>query len=156
MARAQTGWVRERIQAVTGGEVSEVLITTEGDTSTAALTSFGGQGVFVAAVRQALIEGRADVAVHSLKDMPTADDPRTMIAAVPAREDVRDFLVTSADSLDDLPSGARVGTGSPVGSPTCCARARISKWSASAATSTPEWPGSPAVNSTPLCWRWPA
>jgi hydroxymethylbilane synthase len=113
LARAQTGWVRERIQAVTGGEVSEVLITTEGDTSTAALTSFGGQGVFVAAVRQALIEGRADVAVHSLKDMPTADDPRTMIAAVPAREDVRDFLVTSADSLDDLPSGARVGTGSP-------------------------------------------
>ena len=45
LARAQTGWVRERIQAVTGGEVSEVLITTEGDTSTAALTSFGGQGV---------------------------------------------------------------------------------------------------------------
>ena len=113
LARAQAGWVRERIRRVTGGEVREVLITTEGDTSTAALTSFGGQGVFVAAVRQALIDGKADVAVHSMKDMPTADDPRTMIAAVPAREDVRDFLVTSADSLQDLPLGARVGTGSP-------------------------------------------
>ncbi|MEZ5119740.1 MAG: hydroxymethylbilane synthase [Candidatus Nanopelagicales bacterium] len=113
LARAQTAWVRERIRRVTGGEVGEVLITTEGDTSTAALTSFGGQGVFVAAVRQALIDGKADVAVHSMKDMPTADDPRTLIAAVPVREDVRDFLVTSADSLEALPLGARVGTGSP-------------------------------------------
>ncbi len=113
LARAQTSWVRERIAAITGVVVTEVLVTTEGDTSKAALTSFGGQGVFVTAVRQALIDGRADVAVHSMKDMPTAPDDRTEIVAVPEREDVRDFLVTDADGLHDLPPGSRVGTGSP-------------------------------------------
>lgn len=113
LARAQTAWVRERIRAVTGAQVSEVLITTEGDVSKAALTSFGGQGVFVTAVRQALVDDLADVAVHSMKDMPTAPDPATDIAAVPVREDVHDYLVTSAHSMDELRHGARVGTGSP-------------------------------------------
>lgn len=88
-------------------------MTTRGDTSAAALTAFGGQGVFVTAVRQAVVEGRADLAVHSLKDMPTAPDPLTVIAAVPPREDPRDFLVTTAGGLEALPPGARVGTGSP-------------------------------------------
>jgi len=113
LARAQTGWVRERIASITGSVVTEVLVTTQGDTSTAALTSFGGQGVFVTAVRQALIDGRADVAVHSMKDLPTAPDARTEIVAVPEREDVRDFLVATTDGLHDLPAGAKVGTGSP-------------------------------------------
>jgi hydroxymethylbilane synthase len=113
LARAQTAWVSDRIRAATGAQVHEVLITTEGDTSKAALTSFGGQGVFVTAVRQALIDDRADVAVHSMKDMPTAANPDTEIAAVPVREDVRDFMVTAVATLADLPRGARVGTGSP-------------------------------------------
>lgn len=113
LARAQTGWIRAQIRNVTGTPVSEVLVTSEGDVSKAALTSFGGQGVFVTAVREAVVDGRADVAVHSMKDMPTAPDPRTTIAAVPQREDVRDYLVTSAASIADLRSGARVATGSP-------------------------------------------
>lgn len=113
MARAQTAWVRERIEAASGVPASEVLITSEGDVSNAALTSFGGQGVFVTAVREAVADGRADVAVHSMKDVPTADDPRTVIAAVPTREDSRDFLVTDAASLHDLREGATVATGSP-------------------------------------------
>ncbi len=113
LARAQTAWVRERIEAATNLNACEVLVTSEGDTSRAALTSFGGQGVFVAAVREAVADGAADVAVHSMKDLPTADDPRTTIAAVPPREDVRDFMVTSAPDLAALPVGASVATGSP-------------------------------------------
>ncbi len=112
MARAQTGWVRARLEAA-GVAAPEVLVTTQGDTSRAALTSFGGQGVFVAAVRQAVVDGRADLAVHSMKDMPTAPDPDTVVAAVPVREDTRDFVVSRAAGLADLPAGARVGTGSP-------------------------------------------
>ena len=113
LARAQSGWVRELIAEVTGEQVLECLVTSEGDTSRAALTSFAGQGVFVTAVREAVVEGRADVAVHSMKDLPTADDQRTVIAAVPAREDTRDFVVSHAGGLDELPPGATVATGSP-------------------------------------------
>jgi hydroxymethylbilane synthase len=104
--------VRARLEAA-GVAAPEVLVTTQGDTSRAALTSFGGQGVFVAAVRQAVVDGRADLAVHSMKDMPTAPDPDTVVAAVPVREDTRDFVVSRAAGLADLPAGARVGTGSP-------------------------------------------
>ena len=113
LARAQTGWVRGHLSRLLGAEVGEVLVTSEGDVSDAALTSFGGQGVFVARVREAVIEGRADAAVHSMKDLPTAVDDRTVVAAVPPREDTRDFLVTTHGGLDLLPPGASVGTGSP-------------------------------------------
>jgi len=113
LARAQTAWVRERIGEATGSPASEMLVTSEGDVSRAALTSFGGQGVFVARVREAVVDGRADAAVHSMKDLPTADDPRTVIAAIPVREDTRDFLVSVHGGLTDLPVGATVATGSP-------------------------------------------
>ncbi len=113
LARAQTAWVRDRISEAIGGPAGEVLVTSEGDVSRAALTSFGGQGVFVARVREAVVDGRADAAVHSMKDLPTADDPRTVIAAVPAREDTRDYLVSTHGGLADLPEGATVATGSP-------------------------------------------
>lgn len=113
LARAQTLWVREQVRFRTGLEATEVLVTSEGDVSKAALTSFGGQGVFVTAVQDAVLDGRADVAVHSLKDMPTAQSPATVLAAVPVREDTRDFVVTKSGSLTDLPQGARVATGSP-------------------------------------------
>ncbi|MCU0298858.1 MAG: hydroxymethylbilane synthase [Candidatus Nanopelagicales bacterium] len=113
LARAQTAWVCARIHAATGLVTSEVLVTSEGDTSRAALTSFGGQGVFVTAIREAVADGRADVAVHSMKDLPTTPDPRTTIAAVPRREDVRDFVVTASPDLESLPRGATVATGSP-------------------------------------------
>jgi hydroxymethylbilane synthase len=102
------------ITETTGRPVDLVHITTLGDVSTAALTQIGGTGVFVNALRDSLLDGDVDLAVHSLKDLPTAAPAGLAPAAVPERGDVRDVLV-ARDRLKfaDLPSGARVGTGSP-------------------------------------------
>lgn len=90
-----------------------VVIKTEGDTaSRAPLSIIGGVGVFVKEIEQALLRGDIDFAVHSAKDMPSESDPRLRIAAFPEREDPRDALVTRRGGLADLPSGARIGTGS--------------------------------------------
>jgi hydroxymethylbilane synthase len=114
LATTQTGLIADRLVAETGTEVEIVTISTEGDRSAAPLTSFGGQGVFVGALRDALLDGRIDVAVHSLKDLPTAAHPDLVVAAVPAREDPRDCVVARDGlTLGELPQGARVGTGSP-------------------------------------------
>ncbi|WFB10794.1 hydroxymethylbilane synthase [Streptomyces sp. LX-29] len=114
LALAQSAGCAERLTLHTGVPVRTVGITTEGDTSTAAITSMGGTGVFVQAVRSALSAGRIDFAVHSYKDLPTAVPEGIVVAAVPAREDPRDALVTAdGRRLDELPDGARVGTGSP-------------------------------------------
>ena len=89
-------------------------MTTEGDRSAAPLATFGGTGVFVTALREALLEGRVDVAVHSLKDLPTAPAPGIVLAAVPTREDPRDVVVARDGlTLGELPAGSRIGTGSP-------------------------------------------
>ena len=79
--------------------------------TSAALTQIGGTGVFVGAVREALYDRRIDVAVHSLKDLPTAPAAELEVAATPAREDTRDVLV--GRTLDTLRDGDRIGTGSP-------------------------------------------
>lgn len=114
LARSQTTQIADRLRAETGVEVELVAISTLGDRSDAPLTSFGGQGVFVAAVRDAVARGDVDFAVHSLKDLPTAPDPRLTLAAVPPREDPRDALVARDGlTLAELPPGSRVGTGSP-------------------------------------------
>lgn len=96
------------------GDVELVPITTQGDTDRSSLQQIGGTGVFVSALRDALLEGRVDVAVHSLKDLPTADAPGIELAAVAKREDARDALC-ARDGLTfaELPEGAKVGTGSP-------------------------------------------
>ena len=113
-ALAQSQAIGGRLAALTGRRLELVEVTTQGDLDRGPLARIGGAGVFVAAVREAVADGRADVAVHSLKDLPTAPDPRLELAAVPAREDPRDALVARAGArLADLPSGARVGTGSP-------------------------------------------
>ncbi|MFN8125435.1 MAG: hydroxymethylbilane synthase [Candidatus Nanopelagicales bacterium] len=111
LATAQSRLVAEAITEATGRPVELVGVESEGDRNRAPLTEIGGVGVFVAAVRQAVLDGRADLAVHSLKDLPTADAPGLRLAAVPARADVRDALVGA--TLAELPVGARVGTGSP-------------------------------------------
>jgi hydroxymethylbilane synthase len=109
LARAQTAWVIERLrEAVPDRRWLEVLISTAGDQSASLAL---GTGVFVKEIEQALLEGAIDVAVHSLKDLPTDPTPGLTIAAVPERADPRDSLV--GGRLDDLPDGARVGTGSP-------------------------------------------
>ncbi|MCK0113684.1 hydroxymethylbilane synthase [Ornithinimicrobium sp. F0845] len=113
LATSQSGWVADRLRA-RGQEVELVLVQTEGDRSSAPLTQIGGTGVFVSALREALLDGRIDCAVHSLKDLPVAEEPGLVVVAVPEREDPRDVLV-SRDGLllADLPDGALIGTGSP-------------------------------------------
>ena len=114
LATAQSRAIGEQLAALTGRELELVEVTTQGDVDPAPLTQIGGTGVFVVAVRQAVVDGRADVAVHSLKDLPTAPDPRLVLAAIPRREDPRDVLVARGDAtLAELSAGARVGTGSP-------------------------------------------
>jgi hydroxymethylbilane synthase len=88
-----------------------VGITTVGDVDPRALTEIGGTGVFTSAVRDALLADRIDVAVHSLKDLPTAAVGGLELAAVPSREDTRDVLVGLR--LEDLRDGVRIGTGAP-------------------------------------------
>lgn len=114
LAMAQSRRVGEQLAALTGRPVELVEVTSQGDVDTAPLTQIGGTGVFVVAVREAVVDGRADVAVHSLKDLPTAPDNRLRIAAVPLRADPRDALVArDGATLSELPAGARIGTGSP-------------------------------------------
>ncbi|WP_443050865.1 hydroxymethylbilane synthase [Streptomyces sp. H27-D2] len=111
---AQSGRVAEAVRGLTGRPVELVEITTYGDTSREHLAQIGGTGVFVSALRDALLSGEIDFAVHSLKDLPTAPADGLVLAAIPAREDPRDALV-ARDGLtfEQLPDGARVGTGSP-------------------------------------------
>lgn len=114
LATAQTQQVAVELTRRTGREVELVPVTTFGDTSSAALTQIGGTGVFVSALRDALLAGEVDAAVHSLKDLPTADAEGIVIAAVPTREDPRDALAARDGlTLGELPAGSRVGTGSP-------------------------------------------
>ncbi|MFD0426607.1 hydroxymethylbilane synthase [Streptomyces sp. CS149] len=114
LAMAQSGLVAEAVREVTGRAVELVEITTYGDTSREHLAQIGGTGVFVAALREALARGEVDFAVHSLKDLPTSQPDELVLAAVPQREDPRDALV-ARDGLtfEQLPDGARIGTGSP-------------------------------------------
>jgi len=114
LARTQSQAVADAITAATGTPVELVHIVTEGDRSSAAIAQLGGTGVFVAAIRRALLEGSVDLAVHSYKDLPTAAEPGLIIAAVPGREDPRDALVARDGlTLGELPSGSRIGTGAP-------------------------------------------
>jgi hydroxymethylbilane synthase len=112
LAKAQTGIVADRLRAA-GHACELVEISTSGDRSSAPVAQLG-VGVFVSALRDALARGDIDVAVHSYKDLPTAPDPRLVLAAVPPREDPRDALVARDRLvLGELPPGSRIGTGSP-------------------------------------------
>lgn len=114
LAMAQSGHVAAAVTELTGREVELVEITTYGDTSREHLAQIGGTGVFVSALRDALLEGSVDFAVHSLKDLPTADPEGLSLAAVPLRQDPRDALIARDGlTLGELPAGARIGTGSP-------------------------------------------
>jgi hydroxymethylbilane synthase len=113
LARSQTATVIAALAGL-GIKAEAVEIVTTGDRSTAALTQIGGTGVFVSALRDALLSGGIDVAVHSYKDLPTAPEPGLEVAAVPDREDPRDVLVARDGlTLAELPVGAVVGTGAP-------------------------------------------
>lgn len=114
LATTQSQTVADALQRATGRDVRLVEVTTFGDTSRAHLSEIGGTGVFAAALRQAVLDGEVDLAVHSLKDLPTAPVVGLVVAAVPEREDPRDVLVARDGlTLASLPPGARIGTGSP-------------------------------------------
>ncbi len=114
LARTQSGLVAQLIEDTLGREIELVEVSTEGDVSAAPLASLGGTGVFVSTLREAVLRGDVDLAVHSLKDLPTAPEPGIALAAVPLREDPRDAIVARDGlTLGELPVGSRVGTGSP-------------------------------------------
>jgi hydroxymethylbilane synthase len=113
LALAQAGTVAAALTA-TGRKVDLVEITTHGDISREPLAAIGGTGVFVSALRDALLADRIDLAVHSFKDLPTAPADGLTVAATPPREDPRDVVVARDRlTLAELPPGARVGTGAP-------------------------------------------
>jgi hydroxymethylbilane synthase len=114
LALAQSrAWMAE-LKAKTGIEIAEVLVTTTGDKiQDRQLIEMGGKGLFIKEIEEALLSKEADVAVHSMKDVPAALAPGLGIACVPVREDPRDVIHTRAGcSFAELPAGAKVGTGS--------------------------------------------
>ena len=117
LATTQSGLVAALIRDRLGRDVELVEVSTAGDRSQSSGTPIEdapGTGVFVGALRDALLRGDVDVAVHSLKDLPTAAAEGIALAAVPQREDARDVVVARDGlTLGELPAGSRVGTGSP-------------------------------------------
>lgn len=114
LALTQSGWAAVRIAETAGGSYELVHVRTEGDTNLGPLSSIGGTGVFVTAVRTALTEHRCDAIVHSFKDLPTLPADGIAVAVVPPRENPADVLCARDGLvLDKLPRGATVGTGSP-------------------------------------------
>ncbi|WP_338699047.1 hydroxymethylbilane synthase [Streptomyces sp. Q6] len=118
LAMTQSGHVAEAVRQLTGREVELVEITSYGDVNRAHISQIGGTGIFVTALRDALESGEIDFAVHSLKDLPTAQPDGLTLAAIPEREDPRDVLIardglTFIELAAQSPTGAaRVGTGS--------------------------------------------
>lgn len=113
LATAQATLVADQLRAL-GHELELVPIVTAGDVNRAPLEQIGGTGIFVSALRDALLSQEIDIAVHSLKDLPTAPIDGLVIGAVPVREDPRDVLVARDGlTLGELQQGALVGTGSP-------------------------------------------
>lgn len=115
LALAQAHWVKARIEEKRPElKVELVVIKTSGDRFTdASLQAIGGKGLFTKEIEDALLRNEIDLAVHSLKDLPTEMAQGLALVAVPEREDARDVLVTrERTSLDRLPAGARIGTGS--------------------------------------------
>ncbi len=115
LALAQTELIRARLSELLPGLRSEIVaISTSGDRiKSASLAQVGGKGLFVKELEQALADGRADIAVHSMKDLPAALGPAYRIAAVPAREDPRDAIISRRGAgVREMPRGARLGTSS--------------------------------------------
>lgn len=114
LALAQSQQVADALAAASGEDVVLVPIVSEGDVSRASLSQLGGRGVFATTLREALLAGRCDLLVHSLKDLPTAQPDEFVLAATPAREDARDVVITRTGTpLTEFAEGAVVGTGSP-------------------------------------------
>jgi porphobilinogen deaminase len=143
LALAQSGAIAATVISELRTQVELVTVQTEGDRNPAAIAQIGGTGVFVTALRDALVARQVDLAVHSFKDLPTAPAPGLVIAAVPVREDPRDVLVARDGlTLGELPTGSR--------------SASVSTSSRSAATSTPASARCAPASWTASCWPAPA
>lgn len=104
-------WQAERVVELLGADAEYVVVSTAGDERRdVPIHAMGGTGVFVKEVEQAVLDGRADVAVHSAKDLPSSTPAGLVLVAFPERGDARDALVGTP--LADIPTGGRVGTGS--------------------------------------------
>jgi hydroxymethylbilane synthase len=114
LAKWQAEYVRKQLFAGAGVETEIVIIKTSGDKQhMSPLSEIGGKGIFIKELEEALLEETIDLAVHSVKDVPTDTPPRLMFPAVCRREDVRDCLVAAnGATIASLRQGARVGTGS--------------------------------------------
>lgn len=115
LALAQAGWVKQKlVERNPGLNVETVIIKTSGDRFLESpIQAVGGKGVFVKEIEDALLREEIDLAVHSMKDLPSEIPPGLTVAVIPAREDPRDVLVhPTRASLSDLPSGTTIGTGS--------------------------------------------
>ncbi len=104
-------WQAERVIELLGGAGELVIVSTRGDQrADVPIHAMGGTGVFVKEVQQAVLDGQADLAVHSAKDLPSTTEPGLVLAAIPERGDARDAIVGAA--LAEVPTAGRVGTGS--------------------------------------------
>jgi hydroxymethylbilane synthase len=114
LALAQARAFLRDLERVTGARTEELLVTTTGDrVQDVALSQVGGKGLFIKEIEEALIERRADIAVHSMKDVPSELAPALVIGCVPVREDPRDAIVSrDGRTFEALPPGSRVGTSS--------------------------------------------
>ncbi len=115
LALAQAGWVRRKLEeAYPGLKVETIKIKTSGDRFlTSPIKAIEGKGIFVKEIEDALLQEKIDLAVHSMKDLPTEVPAGLTLTAIPEREDPRDALVsTYRRGLKDLPAGSKVGTGS--------------------------------------------
>ena len=113
LARTQSATVADSITSLTGQPVKLVPIKTEGDDQSVPLDAGQRPGLFVSALRDALLAERVDVLVHSFKDLPSAPHEGITVVAVPERASPVDVLYSTTGGLADLPEGARVGTSSP-------------------------------------------
>ncbi len=112
LAMWQSNWVKSELEKL-GHQVELIPIKTEGDIATGSLAQIGGQGLFTKRLQVALQNEEVDLAVHSLKDLPTEDADGLVIAAIPERETTSDaFISLGVQRFHDLPQGAVIGTGS--------------------------------------------
>jgi hydroxymethylbilane synthase len=115
LALAQTAWVKKKlVEKYPAVAVETILIHTSGDRfSEASVKAIGGKGIFTKEIEDALLRSEIDIAVHSMKDLPTELPAGLIVAAIPQREDPRDVLVSAgARKFSELVAGARIGTGS--------------------------------------------
>ncbi len=124
LALWQANWVAARLEAFgIGAEL--VTIQTQGDRESGVFREMKGQGFFTKAVQDAVTDGRADIAVHSLKDLPSAVAPGLVLAAIPAREDPRDALIVRLEAVDARAPSLPVRLGSSVGTSAARRRAQL-------------------------------